>query len=195
MTDEFQADSPDTIARRCLRWVAPLSALYLVVALPAALRFGPPPGTLGASLVLAVLLVTLSANDLVEFRLPDMLTAALMVLGLVLAWLLAWDDLLARAAAVPIGFAGFWLVGTLFRKQRGYDGLGLGDAKLLAACGPWVGLEGLPSLVLLACVLALAAIGIAMLLIGRPAGSGRIPFGPFLGLACWIVWLYGAWAP
>lgn len=193
--EELEAIGGDGTASRKLRWVGLLAPLYLACAVPALMASTLPVATLGASVLLATLLVALSAIDMVEFRLPDVLTLATAGLGVGLTWLLAWDDILARAAAVTAGFAVFWLVAALFRKMRGYDGLGLGDAKLLGAAGAWVGLEGLPSLVLLASLLAIGAIAVALAL-GKEVGrQSWIPFGPFLGLACWIVWLYGALLP
>ena len=74
---------------------------------------------------------------------------------------------------------------------RGRDGLGEGDAKLLAAAGAWVTWMGLPEVMLVA-----ALTGLAVALAGRLAGQKMeaqtaIPFGPCLAFATWIAWLYG----
>jgi leader peptidase (prepilin peptidase)/N-methyltransferase len=62
------------------------------------------------------------------------------------------------------------------------SGLGLGDVKFLAAAGIWVGLAGLPMLLLAAALTALACVGI-MQLAGRPlTGQTSISFGPFLAI-------------
>ena len=63
--------------------------------------------------------------------------------------------------------------------------------KLLAAAGAWVSWEGLSSVVLIA---ALAGLVAAMLsrVAGRPISAGQpIPFGLYLCLGTWLVWLYG----
>jgi leader peptidase (prepilin peptidase)/N-methyltransferase len=67
----------------------------------------------------------------------------------------------------------------------------LGDAKLLAASGAWVSWTGLPSVVLIA---ALAGLVFAVIRARRGGGieaAARVPFGTFLCLGTWIVWLYG----
>lgn len=175
-----------------IRAIAMAAGVALATAAPAVLSFTPSAATLGATAVLGFVLVLLSAIDIHEYRLPDLLTLPLTALGIVLVPLLGWDDTWARILAAAVGFLSFWLVSVIFRRVRGYDGLGLGDAKLLAAAGAWVGIEGLASVVLLACLAALAFAGAAHLL-GRGIGrETRIPFGPFLGLATWLVWLYGA---
>ena len=71
---------------------------------------------------------------------------------------------------------------------RGIDGLGRGDAKLLAAGGAWCGWIGLPFIVLIA---SLGGI-IQGLISGAFRGEARrpIPFGPALSLAIFLVWIY-----
>ncbi len=66
--------------------------------------------------------------------------------------------------------------------MRGRVGLGLGDAKLLAAGGAWLGVALLPDVLL---VSALAGLCWA---VGRR--RSRIAFGPFLAGGIWVVWLY-----
>ena len=69
--------------------------------------------------------------------------------------------------------------------MRGFDGLGMGDVKLTAAAGAWVGLEGLAYVVLLA-----SLAGIASLAIFRPSVAkdldprrARLAFGCYEGFA------------
>jgi leader peptidase (prepilin peptidase)/N-methyltransferase len=90
---------------------------------------------------------------------------------------------------------GFALIAWLYRRLRGREGLGLGDAKLLGAGGAWLGWQALPSVVALG-----AAIALALALAGAAAGgklsaTTRIAFGPYLALAIWVVWLYGPLVP
>jgi leader peptidase (prepilin peptidase)/N-methyltransferase len=69
--------------------------------------------------------------------------------------------------------------------------MGLGDAKLLAAAGAWLGWQALPGLVVIA---ALAALAVALAQAARGAklaATTRIAFGSYLALAFWLVWLYG----
>lgn len=123
--------------------------------------------------------------------LPDALTLPLVVLGLAVAGVVEperlWDPLLG----VVFGYAGLWAVAWLYRLLRHREGLGLGDAKLLAASGAWAGLTGLPSVLAGAALAGLAAAG-AMMLAGRRLDRySALPFGPFLAAVTWLVWLYG----
>jgi leader peptidase (prepilin peptidase)/N-methyltransferase len=69
--------------------------------------------------------------------------------------------------------------------------MGLGDAKLLAAAGAWVSWSGLPSVVLVASLLALTVVLVQSLLRKRLDPQQHVPFGAFLSAGLWIVWLYG----
>jgi leader peptidase (prepilin peptidase) / N-methyltransferase len=136
-------------------------------------------------------LLTLGWIDWRHTILPDALTLPLIVLGLAVAGDLEperlWDPLLG----VVFGYSALWAVGWIYRRLRGREGLGLGDAKLFAAAGAWVGVTGLPSVLAGAALAGLAAAG-AMILAGRHLDRhSALPFGPFLAAATWLVWLFG----
>lgn len=142
------------------------------------------------ALLLTLALLLLSLHDLRTRRLPDILTLPLMVLGLTLpVWADASIDVLTRALGAGIGFLVLWSLSVVFRRVRGYPGLGLGDAKLLAAAGAWLGPWALAPLVLIASASALLCAG-ALHLSGREIGARTIlPFGPFLSLGFLLLWL------
>lgn len=176
------------------RWLpAALVVLYLATAGPALWLFAPPRSTLIASLLLGSALVCLSVIDIRTFRLPDLLTLPLLAAGIGCCFLLGWEDVRFRIAAAAGAYATLAGIAWAYRRWRGQEGLGLGDAKLLAASGAWLGLDGLPVALLVASLAALSAA-----LVARMAGSAirpdtRLPFGPFLSVGTWLVWLYGAW--
>jgi leader peptidase (prepilin peptidase)/N-methyltransferase len=136
-------------------------------------------------------LLALAWIDWRHMTLPDALTLPLIPLGLAVAGTLQqaelWDPLLGAVC----GYLGLRTVAWVYHRLTGRDGLGLGDAKLLAAAGAWVGVTGLPSVVAGAALAGLAAAG-AMMLAGRRLDRyTALPFGPFLAAAMWLVWLFG----
>ncbi|MBS0472770.1 MAG: prepilin peptidase [Proteobacteria bacterium] len=148
-----------------------------------------------ASCVLGWTLLTLSAIDARTGYLPDVLTLPLIAVGLVVAWLIDPAIVVEHLIGAAAGFAVFAVLGEVYRRLRGRDGLGLGDAKLLAAAGAWLGWRGLPTVVLLA-----ALAGLAFVLFRRMRGeditaADRLAFGPALALGIWLVWLYGPLVP
>ncbi|MBI1187122.1 MAG: hypothetical protein GC206_07300 [Alphaproteobacteria bacterium] len=136
-----------------------------------------------ATLALAGLLLIAAAIDIRERRLPDLINAAIFMSGLVATWLLGRDLLAALIGAVA-GYLAIVAVNALFRRMRGRDGIGMGDAKLLGALGAWVAWWGLPFVVLIA-----AAAGLAVAAVRRANRGDMLPFGPFLAGAGLIVWL------
>lgn len=167
-----------------------IEVLAVVVPLWAATVFDTAP-SLWASCVLGWALLGLAVIDARHFTLPDVLTLPLALGGLV-AMALQWPSRLEAAAlGAAAGAGAFWLIRVVYRRLRGREGLGLGDVKLMAAAGAWVGWEGLASLVFIAALAGLAVAGLKRLC-GRAVAAGdRVPFGTFLCLGTWLVWLYG----
>ena len=147
---------------------------------------------LWAGCVLGWTLLTLAAIDFRDGILPDVLTLPLVAAGLAATQFLTPWQFLDSAIGAAAGFTIFVLIRWLYRRLRGREGLGLGDAKLLAAAGAWVTWDGLPSVVLIG-----AAAGLAIALVMSWRGGDqlnlnqRIPFGPALCLGTWLVWIYG----
>jgi leader peptidase (prepilin peptidase) / N-methyltransferase len=165
--------------------------LYALLAAPFLFQEGFEFELLVLSSVLAVALAVLSAIDLSAYRLPDLLTLPLTALGLVATPLVLEASLWWQLASAVLGFALLAGVALAYTKLRGRPGLGLGDAKLLAAAGAWLGAEPLPSVLLWACGSALLALLLRAWRTGALSAQARVPFGPFLAFGTWLVWLYG----
>jgi len=163
---------------------AELSALG--IAIWAAAGGGERGALLWAGCALGWTLLTLGWIDALCQRLPDILTLPLILAGLAEALLLEPDAVTSRALGAAIGYAGFRLLALAYRRLRGQEGLGQGDAKLLAAGGAWVGAWLLPDIMLAAATTAL----VFALRQGRIDRTARVAFGPFLGAGIWLVWLY-----
>ena len=85
-------------------------------------------------IILASLLLALTYIDIKSFRLPNMLTFTLIVLGLGQAFILG-HPIKDHIIGALIGYSAFVIIEQVFLKFRGYPGLGRGDAKLLAGGG------------------------------------------------------------
>lgn len=168
-----------------------LSLLYAVIYALAATFHGWELRHALASLTLAPVLIALTTIDIATFRLPDPLTLLLLVLGVAVTAFNGSEAVLWNLIAAAIGFLSLVAVAALYWRIRGRAGLGLGDAKLYGAAGMWVGLEGLASVLLLACLSALVAIATALLNERRITTTTPFPFGPFLCLGLWATWSFG----
>lgn len=140
---------------------------------------------MGFGTLLFGLLLLISIIDLRTFRLPNMLNLALIIFGFIYAYM-SELGLLHSVIGAIIGYGFFVLVEVSFKKLRGIDGLGRGDAKLLAVGGAWCGWIGLPYIVLFGSLLGIIA---ALLPVFKSHEKGWVPFGPFLALGIFIIWL------
>jgi leader peptidase (prepilin peptidase) / N-methyltransferase len=167
--------------------LAALAVAIMAVAIMA-VAADPDPSRVWASCALGWTLLTLAWIDWIAFLLPDVLTLPLLLAGLVLTWLWDPDALLDHSLAAAAAYLAFQGIALAYRRLRGFDGLGGGDSKLIAAAGAWCGLAMLPLIVLASALIGLlAALGLA--LAGRTVTSTtRIPFGPCIALAFWLVW-------
>ena len=142
------------------------------------------------TLALGVALLTLVAVDMAALRLPDLITLPLAAAGLALGGL-APASFPERLLGLAVGLGVMVAVDAIYVRWRGRHGLGLGDAKLFAAAGAWLGASALPAVLLLACGGGLAWVALRAIIHGRAALKAPIPFGPPLCCAFWIVWLLG----
>jgi len=144
-----------------------------------------------ASAALGWSLLAMAVIDQRHEILPDVLTLPLIPAGLLVAFAIDPGKLADHAIGAAVGFVAFVAIAWTYQRLRGREGLGMGDAKLLAAAGAWLGWQGLPSVVVIGAVSALA------LALARAAGGVklspvmRISFGPYLALGLWLVWLHG----
>lgn len=146
------------------------------------------------ALLLSWTLLALAVVDYRLFLLPDMLTLPLLWLGLLASTIGLLPGLTPEQAVygAAAGYSTLWLLSRGYWLLRNKEGLGLGDAKLLAALGAWTGLERLPWIVLLATLITSAALFSAWLMFRHPLNA-PFPFGPALAFAGWTIflWLYG----
>ncbi len=136
-----------------------------------------------ASIFLFCMLGWIAHCDIRTFRIPDRASLLLIAAGLWLSTLPGGIQTEESLFGAAVGFSVFAMLGAVYFRRTGQDGLGLGDAKLLAAAGAWLGWRDLPTLVAGA---AVAALAFALLTRQR-----RLAFGPWLAGVFWILWLRG----
>jgi leader peptidase (prepilin peptidase)/N-methyltransferase len=132
---------------------------------------------------LCLLCAALALIDIRHGIIPDGVNLAIASLGLlnvaVSGGLLAGAESIIEAVAIGVIF---WLLRRLYFAWRKVDGLGLGDVKFLAAATPWTGAAGIPMLLLIAAIAALAAAGGLRLAGQAMTRQTSLPFGPFLAM-------------
>jgi leader peptidase (prepilin peptidase)/N-methyltransferase len=155
----------------------PLTEVGLALLFAAvAVRFHGDAGELALGLVFVSMLMAITLTDLELRIIPNRILAVAATVATVIVAVSDPASLPERAAAAA--GAG----GLLFLAGLAYPGgMGLGDVKLAAAMGLFLGVEVVPALIV--ALLAGSAVGIAMIVRhGAAARKLAIPFGPFLAI-------------
>jgi leader peptidase (prepilin peptidase)/N-methyltransferase len=183
-------------AARLRASLPPFLSFAVIVAVGVSLLASPgADGLFGA--FLSLLMSATAIIDSRRYIIPNELTAAAFALALLRAgsigpdadWLgVIWAALRAGAIAVP-----FLTLMIGYRRWRGRDGLGLGDVKLAAVAGAWLGWTTIFAVIELATLAALGAYFVNGYFRKRPLkATAFLPFGLFLAPAIWLGWLIEA---
>ena len=205
------------LGARCRNCKAKISPLYPAVELLTGLLFLGCFLAFGLSVeglkwaVFSALLVALTITDLRERILPDKLNFAGLGIGFALsfftrpvdgtaAWLasrlfdfpppspaLSFTDALLGAAA---GSGLLWVVAEGYFRLRGREGMGLGDVKMMALIGAFLGLKRTLLTVLVGSLLG-SVLGLLFTLLWSKGRDYELPFGTFLGTGALLVVFFG----
>jgi len=188
-------------ARIPLRY--PLVELLTALCFFASVRIVGLNGAAIKSCVFSAILIALIFSDLEARILPDEFTIVGTGVGLVIAFIVPfkktdadmWPYLLTSirnprvlslveaAFAAAFSSLALWLVGFLYQKLRHREGLGLGDVKMVAMIGAFLGLQGVLLTLIVGSVFG-AVVGLCFIFFtGKDAATYELPFGAFLGIA------------
>lgn len=138
-------------------------------------------------LLLMSLLIPLFFIDIDTMLLPDRLTFPFLLFALCQTGLnMGHTDLLDSMVAAFLGFSIPWLLDKLYSWRHGRAGMGMGDMKLIAGIGAWLGTEALFAVMFLSSILAI----ITVLLLLQKGKNDIFPFGPFLIIATLAIFFY-----
>ena len=147
------------------------------------------------AILLGWFLIALFAFDITAFVLPNFLTYPLLVCGFLIALDSGAGAVVESAAGAFAGAFCLLLVKYSYRLLAKRDGLGMGDVKLFAAAGAWVGPAGLPQTLLIGSLLGLMYAAAHLRRPGKSMALEKVPFGASLCLALWITWVFGPVLP
>ncbi len=142
------------------------------------------------SLLFTSSLVMISFIDLHHQIIPNVLSLSGIILGFAASFVLeniSWSDSLIGIVA---GGGSLYLVAFAYEYITGKEGMGMGDIKLLAMIGAWMGWN-LLHLVILMSSLAGIIVGVPFLIFAGKGLRARIPFGPFLALGALLCFFFG----
>ena len=146
--------------------------------------------------ILSLILIIIFFIDLENFIIPDSLNFTIMGLALLKNFLPNFNTSLIHEINQSIiggmvGYLSIWLIIFLYKTIKKIDGMGLGDAKLMAAIGFLFGWQSVPFVLFVSSILGLIFV-IPSLIKKQKNMRTEIPFGPFIILACLIYFAYGS---
>jgi leader peptidase (prepilin peptidase)/N-methyltransferase len=172
---------------RCRTCRAPISMRYPIVeGLTAAMfalawwYYGPGP-LLVSRLVFGCALIVLFAIDLEHHLLPNVITLTGIIIGFLLSFTTDQPGWRSSLIGIVAGGGVLFLIAEGYYRVRHEEGLGMGDVKMLAMMGAFLGWP-LAILSLMIASVAGTIVGLALIVTGRGTMKYALPFGTFLAV-------------
>jgi leader peptidase (prepilin peptidase) / N-methyltransferase len=171
---------------RCRACRSPISLRYPMVELLTAVMFagawwyyGPTP-LLASRLIFGCGLMVLFAIDLEHHLLPNVITLPGIIIGFAFS-LITEPGWFASLVGILVGGGVLWLVAEAYYLIRHEEGLGMGDVKMLAMIGAFVGWK-LTLITLMMASFAGSIVGVLLIVSRRGGMKYALPFGTFLAM-------------
>lgn len=174
---------------KCRKCKKKISFQYVVVELLSIISFLSIYYLYGLSLttllliILSLAFIIIFFIDLKHFIIPDIITYPMMVLGFLKSFDPNLNEIFPNYILSLIGgifgYGIIWSIIYFYKQVKKKDGMGLGDAKLLAVIGFWFGLDAIPFIIFLSSTTALLSV-VPDLIKKTKKLSTQIPFGPYI---------------
>ena len=173
-----------------------ISSQYFLVELISAISFLSIYFIYGISIttllliILSIFFIIIFFIDLKHFIIPNELTFPLMLIGFIKSFdpnlnQTIFPNYINSLLGGLLGYTVIWLIIFLYKKIRNKEGMGLGDAKLMAVVGFWFGWVSVPFTIFISSAVALILVIPSLIKKTRDI-SAQIPFGPYIIIGCII---------
>lgn len=174
-----------------ISWRYPLTEMATAVLFVVqGLAWGDDLPMLASRLVFTSMLIVLFGTDIETQRLPNVITLPGIIVGFVFSVFVP-PGLIDCLIGAALGAAILGLIRWGWKRATGVEGMGLGDVKMIAMIGAFLGWRQVWVVLFLSSVVG-AVIGIALTVAGGKTMQSRLPFGTFLALAALIASLVGS---
>jgi len=138
----------------------------------------------------ASVLLVITFIDLDYQIIPNALSLPGIVLGFLASFFIPWFSWFDSLLGILAGGGSLWLVAVVYHALTKTEGMGMGDVKLLAMIGAFLGYKAILPVVLISSF-AGALVGVVGMIMTRRGRKLAIPYGPFLSLGAVLVLLWG----
>ncbi len=180
---------------RCRSCFTPISVMYPAVEIVTGVAFAMSAFAFGdvalfsVRLVFSCALIVLFVIDLKHRVLPNSVTLPGIAFGFGASLFLV-PGWLSSLLGITLGAGILLMLNALYTRLRGHQGLGMGDVKMLAMIGAFLGWP-LMLLTLLLASLTGSIVGLGLIIGGRRTRTATLPFGTFLAVAALAVSIAG----
>ena len=141
-------------------------------------------------IILSIFFIIIFFIDLKHYIIPNELTFPLMLIGFIKSFdpnlnQTIFPNYINSLLGGFFGYAIIWLIIFFYKKVRNKEGMGLGDAKLMAVVGFWFGWVSIPFTIFISSAVALVLVVPSLIKKTRNM-SAQIPFGPYIIIGCII---------
>ena len=186
---------------KCRCGKSKISLQYFIVELVSAISFVLIYYFYGVSIttllliILTIFFIIIFFIDLKHYIIPNELTFPLMFIGFVKSFdpnlnQSLFPNYINSLIGGLFGYSIIWLIIFFYKNLRKKEGMGLGDAKLIAVVGFWFGWFSIPFTIFISSLVALI-FSVPSLLKKTRDMSTQIPFGPFIIIGC-LIYVYFA---
>ena len=176
--------------RQCKKKISFQYPLVELITIIAFLTIYSAYGITSATILLIILFLTfiiIFFIDLKHFIIPNSLTFSMMILGFIKSFDQNLNSLFPNyfnsLLGGILGYGIIWLIIVFYKLVRNKEGMGLGDAKLLAVIGFWFGWIAIPFVIFSSSIIALISVTPSLLNKSKKLSS-EIPFGPYIIIGC-----------
>jgi leader peptidase (prepilin peptidase)/N-methyltransferase len=152
-------------------------------------HFGFQPATL-VYLVFCWTLVVITFIDLDHQIIPNVLSLPGSAIGFLCSFAVPWLSWSDSLLGILLGGGSLYLIAAGYQLLTGKEGMGMGDVKLLAMIGAFLGWQAVLPVVFFASLLG-SLVGVPLMIVRRADSKLAIPFGPFLALGALIYLFWG----
>ena len=182
------------LMRKCRFCKNPIDLQYFIVELISAISFVSIYYFFGLTLaallllILSIFFIIIFFIDLKHFIIPNELTFPLMIIGFIKSFdpnlnQTIFPNYINSLIGGVFGYLIIWLIIFFYKKVRKKEGMGLGDAKLMAVIGFWFGWVSIPFVIFISSAVALILVIPSLINQSRKISS-EIPFGPYIIIGC-----------
>ncbi len=142
--------------------------------------------------VLVASLIVITFIDFDHQIIPDEISLPGIGIGFIASFFMPEPDWISSGLGILAGWGGLAIIFYSYLWLTGREGMGGGDAKLLAMLGAFLGLKAVPFIIFVSSLVGTVA-GVTIMLLQRKGRHLAIPFGPYLAFGAVLYIFYGSW--